>query len=100
MQKKHYLVCKKTWVRKDFLSRAKFSVIINRNARTINMQADMSLRNMQISQFRRQSKIRLSTVQPAKSDSGKVVCLQSYQDLESIYHLCINPIYRIGLIHK
>ena len=22
------------------------------------------------------------------------------RDLESIYHLCINPIHRIGLIHK
>ena len=32
------------------------------------------------------------TVMPAKSDSGVMLCLQSYQDLESIDHLCINPI--------
>ena len=40
------------------------------------------------------------TVLPAKSDSGVMFCLQSYQDLELIDHLCINPIRRIGLIHK
>ena len=40
------------------------------------------------------------TVLPAKSDSGVKLCLQSYQDVELIDHLCINPIYRIGLIHK
>ena len=39
------------------------------------------------------------TVLPAKSDSGVMLCLQSYQDLESIYQLCINSIHRIGLIH-
>ena len=39
------------------------------------------------------------TVLPAKSDSG-VMLSQSYQDVESIDHLCINPIRRIGLIHK
>ena len=38
-----------------------------------------------------------TTVLPAKSDSGVIFCLQNYQDLESIDHLCINP---IGLIHK
>ena len=32
------------------------------------------------------------TVVPAKSDSDVMLCLQSYQDLESIDHLCINPI--------
>ena len=37
---------------------------------------------------------------PTKSDSDEVFCLQSYQALESIYHLCINPIRRIGLTHK
>ena len=36
------------------------------------------------------------TVQPAKSDSGVMFCLQSYQDLESIDHLCINPQDRIN----
>ena len=41
-----------------------------------------------------------TTVLSAKSDSDFVFCLQSYQDLESIDHLCINPIRRIGLIHK
>ena len=40
------------------------------------------------------------TVLPAKSDSGIMFYLQSYQDLESIDHLCINPIHRIGLIHR
>ena len=40
------------------------------------------------------------TVLSAKSDSGVMFCLQSYQDLESIDHLCINPIHRKGLIHK
>ena len=37
---------------------------------------------------------------PTKSDNDAMFCLQSYQDLESIDHLCINPIRRIGLIHK
>ena len=41
-----------------------------------------------------------ATALPAKSDSGVMLCLQSYQDLESIDHLCIYPIRRIGLIHK
>ena len=39
-----------------------------------------------------------STVLPAKSYSDVAFCLQSYQvirDLESIDHLCINPILRI-----
>ena len=47
-----------------------------------------------------QDTISTATVQPAKSDSGVMFCLQSYQDLESIDHLCINPIHRIGLIHQ
>ena len=37
---------------------------------------------------------------PAKGDSDVMFCLQSYQGLESKDHLCINPILRIGLIHK
>ena len=37
---------------------------------------------------------------PAKSDSDDMFCLQRIRDLESIDHLCINPIHRIGLIHK
>ena len=40
------------------------------------------------------------TVLPAKSNSGVMFCLQSYQDFKSIDYLCINPIRRIGLIHK
>ena len=40
------------------------------------------------------------TVLPAKIDSDFMICLQSYRDLYSIDHLCINPILRIGLIHK
>ena len=41
------------------------------------------------------------TVLPAKSDSDVMFCLQSYQGLYfTIDHLCINPIHRIGLIHK
>ena len=36
------------------------------------------------------------TVPPAKSDSDILFCLQSYWELESIDHLCINSIHRIG----
>ena len=43
---------------------------------------------------------RFPTILPAKSDSDVMFCLQSYQGLESIDHLCINPIRRIGIIHK
>ena len=39
-------------------------------------------------------------VLPAKSDSDVMFCLQCYGDLESIDHLCLNPIHRIGFIHK
>ena len=42
----------------------------------------------------------LSTVLPAKSDSNVMLCYKVGRDLESIDHLCINPIRRIGLIHK
>ena len=41
-----------------------------------------------------------TTVLPAKSDSDIMFCLQVIRDLQSIYHLCINPIRRIELIHK
>ena len=51
-----------------------------------------------------------STVVPANSDSVVVLCLQLLSKTltrtfylswgESIDHLCINPILRIGLIHK
>ena len=44
--------------------------------------------------------INYGIVLPAKSDSDAMFCLQSYQDLESIDHLCINPILWIGLIHN
>ena len=50
------------------------------------------------------------TVMPAKSDSDVVFCLQLLSKIltytlrfclfKSIDHLCINPIRRIGLIHK
>ena len=43
--------------------------------------------------------VKVSTVLPAKSDSDAMFCLQSYQDLGSIDHMCINPIRRKGLIH-
>ena len=44
--------------------------------------------------------VNITTVLPAKSDSCVMFLLQSYQDLKSIDHLCIDPIHRIGLIHK
>ena len=50
------------------------------------------------------------TVLPAKSDSDILFCLQLFNKIltctlhlsycESIYHMCINPILQIGLIHK
>ena len=40
------------------------------------------------------------TVLPAKSGSGVKLCYKVIKDLESIDHLCINPIRMIGLIHK
>ena len=40
------------------------------------------------------------TILPAKSDSDVMFYLRSYQELESKNHLRINPIRRIGLIHK
>ena len=42
----------------------------------------------------------VSTVLPATSDSDVMFCLQVIRGLESIDLLCINPIHRIGLIHK
>ena len=39
-------------------------------------------------------------VVPAKSDSDIMFVYKVIRDLESIDHLCINPIHRIGLIHK
>ena len=39
--------------------------------------------------------VKLSTVLSAKSQDV-MFCLQSYQDLEPIDHLCINPIRRIN----
>ena len=44
--------------------------------------------------------LRLNTVLPAKSDSDVMFCLQVIRGLESIDHLCINPILWIGLIDK
>ena len=37
---------------------------------------------------------------PAKSDSDVMFVYKYIGDLESIDHLCINPIHRIWLIHK
>ena len=37
---------------------------------------------------------------PAKSDSDVMLVYKVIRDLESIDHLCINPIRRIGLILK
>ena len=39
------------------------------------------------------------TVLPAKSDSDVLFVFEVIRDLESIDHLCINPIHMIGLIH-
>ena len=38
----------------------------------------------------------MGTVLPAKSDSGFMLVYKVIRDLESIYHLCINPILRIS----
>ena len=40
------------------------------------------------------------TVLSAKSDSDVMFCFKVIRDLESIDHLCINPIRSIGLINK
>ena len=40
------------------------------------------------------------TVLPAKSDTDVMFVYKVIRDLGSIAHLCINPILRIGLIHK
>ena len=45
--------------------------------------------------------MRQCTVLPAKSDSDVMFVYKIIRDLvESRDHLCINPIRRIGLIHK
>ena len=44
--------------------------------------------------------VRTVTVLPANSDSEVMFYLRSYKELESIDHLYIDPIRRIGLIHK
>ena len=41
-----------------------------------------------------------TTVLPAKSDSDVMFVYRVIRALESIGHLCINPIRRLGLIHK
>ena len=41
-----------------------------------------------------------TTVLPVKSDSDVMFVHDVIRDLQSIDHLCINPICRIGLIHK
>ena len=45
-------------------------------------------------------KLAISTILPAKSDSDIMFCYKVIRNSESIDHLCINPILRIGLIHK
>ena len=42
----------------------------------------------------------LPTILPAKSDSDVMFVYKVIRDLWSIDHMCINPIRRIGLIHK
>ena len=52
----------------------------------------------------------ITTVVPTKSDSDVILCLQllsktlkctlHFSQSKLIDHLCINPILRIGLIHK
>ena len=44
--------------------------------------------------------IPMFTALPAKSNSDVMFCLQRYQGFLMKDHLCINPIRRIGLIHK
>ena len=41
-----------------------------------------------------------ATILPAKSNSDFTFVYNFIRDLQSIDHLCINPIFRIGLIHK
>ena len=41
-----------------------------------------------------------SPVLPANSDINIMFCLQSYPDLESIDHVCINPIDLSILVHQ
>ena len=56
--------------------------------------------NKSIVNKKREHKLRVSTVLPAKSDSDVMFCLQSYQGLIINSSLSINHILRIGLIHK
>ena len=42
----------------------------------------------------------LNTVLPARVTVTSCIVYKVIRDLESIYHVCINPIRRIGLIHK
>ena len=42
----------------------------------------------------------IGTVLPAKSYSDVMFCYKIIRNLESIDHLCISPILRIGLIYK
>ena len=42
----------------------------------------------------------VGTVLTAKSDSDVMFVYKVSRELELIDHLCINPICRIGLIHK
>ena len=44
--------------------------------------------------------LKVYSVLQAKSESDVMFCYMVIRDLESIGHLCINPILRIGLIHN
>ena len=67
-------------------------------------------RQLLITVFTQTLVINNTTVLPAKSDSEVIFCLQllsktftftrHFSQRGSIDHLCINPILRIGLIHK
>ena len=46
-----------------------------------------------------QNECEVGTALPAKSESDVMVCYKVIRALESIDHLSINPIRRIGLIH-
>ena len=43
--------------------------------------------------------LQCGTALPAKSDSDVMFVYKAIRDLESIDHVCINPIRRMGLIH-
>ena len=44
--------------------------------------------------------MRETAVLPTKSERDVMFVYKAIQDLETIDHLCINPIRRLGFIHK